>query len=123
MMTEERNDVEENCACDLRFGLLHISCLGQDLSKVSRAEDIGFSTERLVRITTFFQSDVDNGAIPGAVLLVARDGKVGLSTNGGLCRIARSACHEAGCDLSDCFDDEADHECSCDDAGGEARST
>src|SRR6266478_763279 len=51
------------------------SCLGQDSGKVSRAEDIGFSTERLVRITRFFQSDVDKGAIPGAVLLVARDGK------------------------------------------------
>jgi len=52
------------------------SCLGQDSGKVSRAEDIGFSTERLVRITRFFQSDVDKGAIPGAVLLVARDGKL-----------------------------------------------
>src|SRR5882762_3302363 len=52
------------------------SCLGQDLGKVSRAEDIGFSTERLVRITRFFQSDVDKGAIPGAVVLVARDGKL-----------------------------------------------
>src|SRR6266404_5349515 len=53
-----------------------VSCLGQDLGKVSRAEDIGFSTERLVRITKFFQSDVDKGAIPGAVVLVTRDGKL-----------------------------------------------
>src|SRR5258708_376907 len=53
------------------------SCLGQDLGRVSRAEDIGFSTERLVRITRFFQSDVDKGAIPGAVVLVARDGELG----------------------------------------------
>jgi CubicO group peptidase (beta-lactamase class C family) len=53
-----------------------VSCPGQDLGKVGRAEDIGFSTERLVRITKFFQGDVDKGAIPGAVLLVAREGKL-----------------------------------------------
>src|SRR5258707_10463727 len=53
-----------------------VSCVGQDLGKVSRAEDIGFSTERLGRITKFFQRNVDKGAIPGAVVLVARDGKL-----------------------------------------------
>jgi len=53
-----------------------VSCVGQDLGKVSRAEDIGFSTERLGRITKFFQSDVEKGAIPGAVVLVAREGKL-----------------------------------------------
>ncbi|HXN52316.1 MAG TPA: serine hydrolase domain-containing protein [Candidatus Acidoferrum sp.] len=52
------------------------SVAGQDLAKLSRPEDSGFSTERLARITKFFQGDVDKGAIPGAVLLVARDGKV-----------------------------------------------
>jgi len=52
------------------------SCGGQDWGKVSRAEDIGFSTERLGRITKFFQSDVEKGAIPGAVVLVAREGKL-----------------------------------------------
>jgi CubicO group peptidase (beta-lactamase class C family) len=53
-----------------------VSCAAQDLGKVSRAEDIGFSTERLGRITNFFQNDVEKGAIPGAVVLVAREGKL-----------------------------------------------
>lgn len=53
-----------------------VSCVAQDLGKVSRAEDIGFSTERLGRITKFFQSDVEKGAIPGAVVLVAREGQL-----------------------------------------------
>ncbi len=53
-----------------------VSCVAQDLGKVSRAEDIGFSTERLGRITKFFQNDVEKGAIPGAVVLVAREGKL-----------------------------------------------
>src|ERR1700719_209883 len=53
-----------------------ISALAQDSAKLSRPEDAGFSAERLGRITQFFQSEVDKGAIPGAVLLVARNGKV-----------------------------------------------
>jgi CubicO group peptidase (beta-lactamase class C family) len=47
-----------------------------DLSKANRPDDAGFSSERLARITQFFQGEVDKGAIPGAVLLVARNGKV-----------------------------------------------
>jgi CubicO group peptidase (beta-lactamase class C family) len=47
-----------------------------DLPKAAHAEDVGFSSERLGRITDFFQSRVDKGAIPGAVVLVARNGKV-----------------------------------------------
>src|SRR6266404_6649036 len=52
------------------------SVAGQDLGKLSRPEGSGFSTERLARITKLFQADVDKGAIPGAVLLVVRDGKL-----------------------------------------------
>jgi CubicO group peptidase (beta-lactamase class C family) len=47
----------------------------QDLPKLSRPEDGGFSSERLARITKLFQASVDKRAIPGAVLLVARDRK------------------------------------------------
>lgn len=61
-------------------GLLLVFCsvpaLGQELPKAKRPEDAGFSSERLARIATVFQGQVDKGAIPGAVLLVARDGKV-----------------------------------------------
>jgi CubicO group peptidase (beta-lactamase class C family) len=50
--------------------------LGQTLPEAKRPEDAGFSSERLARITTFFQSEIDNRAIPGVTLLVARDGKL-----------------------------------------------
>jgi CubicO group peptidase (beta-lactamase class C family) len=45
---------------------------------LSRAtpEAVGFSQQRLGRLGTFFQAEVAKGAIPGAVVLVARDGKV-----------------------------------------------
>jgi CubicO group peptidase (beta-lactamase class C family) len=46
------------------------------LANASQPEDVGFSSERPKRVTNAFQTDVDRGAIPGAVILVARDGKV-----------------------------------------------
>lgn len=52
-----------------------VSSFAQDLPKLSRPEEGGFSSERLNRITTYFQSEVDKGAIPGAVIIVARNGK------------------------------------------------
>ena len=57
------------------FLSLAVSVSAQDLTKISRPEEAGFSSERLARITKFFQSEVDRGAIPGAVLVVARNGK------------------------------------------------
>jgi CubicO group peptidase (beta-lactamase class C family) len=58
------------------FLSLAISAFAQDFNRISRSEEGGFSSERLARMTQFFQSEVDQGAIPGAVLLLARNGKV-----------------------------------------------
>jgi CubicO group peptidase (beta-lactamase class C family) len=52
------------------------SILGQGLPDAKRPEDLGFSSERLARMTQFFQNEVDRGAIPGATLLIAREGKL-----------------------------------------------
>jgi CubicO group peptidase (beta-lactamase class C family) len=53
------------------------SCLhAQNLPRASKPEDLGFSSERLNRITKLFQADIDKGAIPGTVLLISRDGKI-----------------------------------------------
>jgi len=63
----------------LRLALLFIcaiSVAAQELPKLSRPEEAGFASDRLNRITQFFQSEVDKGAIPGAVLVVARNGKI-----------------------------------------------
>jgi CubicO group peptidase (beta-lactamase class C family) len=53
-----------------------VSAFGQSLPEAKRPEDVGFSSERLARITQLFQADIEKRALPGAVLLVARDGKV-----------------------------------------------
>jgi hypothetical protein len=52
------------------------SALAQGLPKANKPEDVGFSSDRLKRVTDAFQSEVDKGAIPGAVVLIARNGKI-----------------------------------------------
>ena len=42
----------------------------------ARAEAVGMSTERLARISATLAADVEAKKIPGAVVLVARQGKV-----------------------------------------------
>jgi CubicO group peptidase (beta-lactamase class C family) len=53
-----------------------VAALTQDLPKLSRPEEAGFSSDRLAHLTQFFQGQVDKGAIPGVVLIVARNGKI-----------------------------------------------
>jgi CubicO group peptidase (beta-lactamase class C family) len=52
------------------------SALAQGLPDASGPEAVGFSSERLQRLTSAFQADVDKGAMPGAVVLIARNGEV-----------------------------------------------
>jgi CubicO group peptidase (beta-lactamase class C family) len=54
---------------------MSVSALAQGLPKVEPGQ-VGFSAQRLKRLSGAFQSDVDKGLIPGAVVLIARDGKV-----------------------------------------------
>ena len=72
--------------CQMNFGkviclsavatCIAFSALAQGLPKASQPEDVGFSSGRLKRVTSAFQTDVDKGTIPGAVVLIARNGKV-----------------------------------------------
>ena len=47
----------------------------QSLPQV-KPEQVGLSSERLGRITAILKADADKGTIPGAILLVARHGKI-----------------------------------------------
>jgi CubicO group peptidase (beta-lactamase class C family) len=47
-----------------------------ELPKCKRPEDVGLSSERLGRINELFRSRVEGGEIPGAVVLIARHGKL-----------------------------------------------
>ena len=46
------------------------------MTKVSSAEKVGMSSERLERIGESMRSLIDSNKIPGTVTLVARKGKV-----------------------------------------------
>jgi CubicO group peptidase (beta-lactamase class C family) len=48
----------------------------QGLPLAKNPEEVGLSSERLKRLTAGLKNDVDKGAIPGAVVLIARKGKV-----------------------------------------------
>ena len=50
---------------------------GQTLAPV-KPEQVGLSAERLTQITARLRADSEKGTIPGAVLLVARHGKLAL---------------------------------------------
>ena len=51
--------------------------LGVDvLPRAERPEDVGLSTERLARLTKITQDHVEAGRLPGAVILLARYGKI-----------------------------------------------
>jgi CubicO group peptidase (beta-lactamase class C family) len=52
------------------------TALAQGLPKASQPEDVGFSSARLKRLSDVIQTDVDKAVIPGAVILLARNGKV-----------------------------------------------
>jgi len=47
------------------------------LPRAERPEQVGLSSERLDRITATLRADVEAGTIPGAVLAIARGGRIG----------------------------------------------
>ena len=67
--------IRKSLACFL-FALLTAAALAQSLPMASRPEDVGFSTQRLDRMLQKMKTDIDNKRIPGAVLLIARNGKI-----------------------------------------------
>jgi CubicO group peptidase (beta-lactamase class C family) len=59
------------------FGLLACSAaFAADPLPSAKPEDVGFSSERLARIAAVLKADIEAGRIPGAVLAIARHGKL-----------------------------------------------
>jgi CubicO group peptidase (beta-lactamase class C family) len=53
--------------------------VAEPLPKVSQPEEVGLSAPRLKMLDAAFQSEVDRGKLPGAVVLIMRNGKVAYS--------------------------------------------
>jgi CubicO group peptidase (beta-lactamase class C family) len=47
-----------------------------DLPRADKPEEVGLSSARLKRLTDTLRMDIDKGLVPGAVLLIARRGKI-----------------------------------------------
>jgi CubicO group peptidase (beta-lactamase class C family) len=60
----------------LLAGALCAASAFAQLPMANHPEDVGFSSKRLERTRQAFKADVDNKSIPGAVLLIVRNGKV-----------------------------------------------
>jgi CubicO group peptidase (beta-lactamase class C family) len=60
----------------LMLVLLCTAALAQSLPSAGRPEDVGISSQRLGRLRQQMKMDVESKRIPGAVLLIARNGKV-----------------------------------------------
>jgi len=60
----------------LLFSLLSAPLVGADGLPVAKPEQVGLSSERLARIGAVLRADVERGRIPGAVVLVARKGRI-----------------------------------------------
>jgi len=50
-----------------------------EMPRANKPEDVGLSSQRLQRIRDVLQADIDNGLVPGAVLLIARRGQIASS--------------------------------------------
>ena len=60
----------------LAFCLLPFTVAAQGLPRAKTPEEVGFSSERLKRLTGTFKAEIDKGTMPGAVLVLARRGKI-----------------------------------------------
>ena len=55
---------------------LSTAAFADDLATVGNPENLGFSAGRLQRIASWYRARVDTGELPGAVVAIARDGKL-----------------------------------------------
>jgi len=56
--------------------VLSAAVFAQPLPMASRPENAGFSSERLERTRHVLEADVESKRVPGAVLIVVRNGKI-----------------------------------------------
>jgi CubicO group peptidase (beta-lactamase class C family) len=69
-------ELVRSAALILSVFCLATTALAQDTMSVADPASIGFSAERLAQITAWYQTQIDAGALPGAVVAIARNGKL-----------------------------------------------
>lgn len=94
----------------------------RDLPRV-KPEAVGMSGPRLARVGAWLKAETAAGRIPGAVVLVARDGKVVYQESIGKLDPQKPDPMPADADLPHLFHDQADHHRGGDDPGGGGKLT
>ena len=85
------------------------SSFAQGLSKANKPEDVGFSSERLRRVTDTFQSEVDKGAIPGAVVFDRPQWETCIFRSVWISKSREQRADEDRRNFPDCIDEQTDH--------------
>src|SRR5215472_1802234 len=67
--------IKKSCIA-LAVTVISVCAFAEPPKPLSQPDQVGFAADRLERLTSAFQSYVDNGQIPGAVVLIARHDKV-----------------------------------------------
>ena len=93
----------------LGFLVLNICTLAQDLP-AGKPESVGLSAERLERIGTVVQHDIDDQRIAGAVTLVIRRGQIAWFKSQGMMDREAGKPMRAGCNVPHLLDDQADYQ-------------
>ena len=88
------------------FVLVASVAWGRSLPTVE-PEKVGLSSERLQRIAQVFQQEIDQGRLPGAIVLIARKGEVAYFESFGFRDKADQRADVEGCDLPHLLDDQA----------------
>ncbi len=78
------------------------------LPTAASPEDVGLSSSQLARIEAVTQKHIEAGLVPGAVMLVARRGKIAWARTMGFRDRGAKRSDAAGFDLPDLFHDQAD---------------
>jgi CubicO group peptidase (beta-lactamase class C family) len=68
--------IQRRFSVGLLWVLLPVPTFSQSLPLANGPEAVGISSQRLERIRRQLKADVDSGRIPGAVMLLARNGKI-----------------------------------------------
>jgi CubicO group peptidase (beta-lactamase class C family) len=75
--------ITRKVAAAVLFVFLAVTASAQGLPRAKSPEEVGLSSDRLNRIDTVLKADIEKGQIPGAVVLVARKGKIAYFKNFG----------------------------------------
>src|SRR5436305_529204 len=81
---EERMRALKSLALSFIIGFALLATVAAQELPTAKSADVGFSAERLDRISQWLRDEIAKNVIPGAVVMIARNGKVAYSESFGV---------------------------------------